>query len=124
SEGNLLDGGAATSSLGGIETGRTHGDDLDRIGRLHGGNDVAGVDRALKSVSRHHFGDFRNLRYIEQCGSARQILLTVRGGGSEDVFVAPAHFGNQQTHVLGQLMGVDSVVSDQHLADTGDFGGS
>jgi hypothetical protein len=91
------------------------------IGRLHGGDRVAGVDRTLEGVGADHGSDLGDLGNIEQRGGARQDVLAVAGGGCQNVAVALAEFGDQQAHVLGKLVGIGGVVGQQHLADAGDL---
>jgi polar amino acid transport system substrate-binding protein len=61
----VLDRGAAASGRRGVEAGRAHRDDLDRIGALHRGDGVARVDRALEGVGRIDLGDVDALRDVE-----------------------------------------------------------
>jgi hypothetical protein len=65
-----------------------HGDDLDRVGRLHGRQRVAGVDRAHEGVGGLDADDVGDLRHVEQRGDARQDVLAEGGGRREDVRVA------------------------------------
>jgi hypothetical protein len=69
-------------SSSGVEAGGAHGDDLDRIGALHGGDRVAGVDRALEGVGAIDFDDVADLRHVEQRGDARRDVLAVAVAGN------------------------------------------
>jgi hypothetical protein len=73
-----------------VETGGTHGDHLDRSGRLHGGDGVTGVDRTLEGVGAFDRDDLGDLVNVQQRGNARQDVFAVGGGGSQDVAVALA----------------------------------
>ena len=57
-----LDRGAAAGGRRRIEAGGAHGDDLGRVAALHGGDGVAGVDRALEGVGAVDLGDVADLR--------------------------------------------------------------
>jgi hypothetical protein len=65
-----------------VEAGGTHGDDLDRSARLHGGDGVTGVDRALEGVGAFDRDDLGDLVNVQQRGNARQDVLAVGGGGA------------------------------------------
>src|SRR5690606_19532896 len=47
---NGFNGSAAAFGRNGVKAGGAHGDDLDRIGRLYGSDDVTGVDRTLEGI--------------------------------------------------------------------------
>src|SRR5690606_17120007 len=85
--GDRFDGGGAT--LGGHrgEAGATHGDHLHRRAGLHGGDGVAGGDRALEGVGAFHGDDFGDLVDVQQGGDARQVVLAVGGGRGQHVAV-------------------------------------
>ena len=61
----VSNGGAATGGGCGVKAGGAHGDDLDAVAALHGGNGVAGVDGALEGVGAHDLGDVADLRDVE-----------------------------------------------------------
>ena len=59
-----------------------HRDDLLLVGALHGLDGVAGVDRPLEGVGRHHLDDVGDLHHVEQGGDARhEVLARGRRGG-------------------------------------------
>jgi hypothetical protein len=64
------------SSVDRIKGGGADGDDLDGLSALlHGGQRVAGVDRADEGVGGFDGGDFGDLGDVEQGGDARQRFL-------------------------------------------------
>ncbi|MNT50167.1 hypothetical protein D3C72_1870710 [compost metagenome] len=59
-----FNGGAATGGGCGIEAGRANRDHLGGVGALHGGDGVAGVDRAFEGVGAVDLGDVADLRHV------------------------------------------------------------
>src|SRR5690606_3861926 len=55
---------------------------------------------------------------------ARQEVLAVGGSSSQNVAVVACQAGDQRRDVLGQLVGVGSVVSNQHFGHALDLGSS
>jgi hypothetical protein len=80
----ILDAGLALLASR-FESRRTHADDLDRVGRLDGGDDVAGIDRALESVGGDDGDDLGDLRHVEQGGDAWHEVLAAGGRSSQQV---------------------------------------
>jgi hypothetical protein len=121
--GDGFDGGRTTGGGGGVEAGAAHGDDLHAVGRLHGGDGVTGVDRALEGVGRIDLGDFRDLGHVQLGGHARQDVLAVGGGRGQDVRVRTGDRQDLLGDVLGQAVGEVRRVGDQHFRDAGDLRG-
>src|SRR5690606_13928152 len=121
--GHRLDGGGTTAGGGCLEGGTAHGEGLDGITALHGGDHIAGIDRALEGVGRHHGADLGNGLHVEERGGAGQHVLAGGGGGGEDMAVILAELGDQRGDIFRQLVTVGGVVRHQHLADAGDLGG-
>ena len=115
STGDLLNRSRATGGVHGIETGRTHGDHLDRRAGLHGGDGVTSVDRALEGVRAFHRDDLGDLVDVQLRGNARQEILAVGGGSSQYMAVVLGQISDQRRDVLGQLVGVSRIVGDQYL---------
>src|SRR5690606_25191414 len=107
---NLPDCSRTTLGSNGVKRSRTHGQDVYSLGGLHGSNRVTGIDRALEGFGIYNSRDFRNHLYVQQRSNARQEVLAIGSGRSQDVAVAFAHFGNQCCNVLGQLVTVGSVI--------------
>jgi hypothetical protein len=101
--------------------GTAHGDDLHGIARLHGGDGVTGVDRALERVRRIDPGDLGNLRDVQLGGDARQDVLAVGGRWRQDVRVGAGQGQDLLGHVLGQAVGKMRRIGDQHFGDAGDL---
>src|SRR5690606_23205069 len=97
-------GCAATGGSSGIKAGTAHGDDLDGVARLHGGNGVAGVDGALEGVGAHHLGDVGDLGHVQLGSHARGGVLAAGGGGEQDVAVVAGHGQHLGGQVLGQTI--------------------
>ena len=91
---------------------------------MHGGNRVAGVDRALEGVSAFNADDLGDLINVQQGSNARQVVFAVGAGRSQDVAVTLAQFSDQQGNVFRQQVRVGSIVSQQDLVDASDFGSS
>jgi hypothetical protein len=108
-----------------VEGGGAHGDDLDRVGRLDGGQRVAGVDRAHEGVGGFDGDDVGDLGHVEQRGDAGQHVLAEGGGGGQHVAVAAGldEADQQRGEVLGALLGVGGGVGHLHLGHAGQLGG-
>ena len=119
--GNAFHRSAAARGRHRIETRGAHRDDLDRIGRLHGGKRVAGVDRAHESVWRSHLDNFRNLLHIQQRRHARRHVLAVGRRRREDVGVALGQADDHRGNVLGEEVGQVRSIGVQDFGDTGNF---
>ena len=104
-----------------VERGCPHRNQLDCIGRLHGGNRGAGVDGAYERVRGLDVADVRDRRDIEQRGGSGQDVLAGLRRGDEDVRVLARDTGDQGCEVLGELVGVGGGVRDAHLADAVDL---
>ena len=74
--------GAEPPSAAAGKAGGAHGDDLLGVGRLHRLDGVAGIDRPLEGVGRHHLDDVGDLHHVEQRRDARQHVLAGGGGGA------------------------------------------
>ena len=74
----LHGGGAGRRGL--VEAGGAHRHHLDGVGRLHGRERVAGVDRAHEGVGRLDRDDLGDLRHVEECRHARHEVLADGGG--------------------------------------------
>ena len=66
--------------------------------------------------------DVGDLRDVEQRSDARQEVLAGRRVSRQHVRVTLADFGDEQRHVLGQLMSVGGVVCKQHFLHAADRG--
>src|SRR5690606_28143544 len=66
--------------------------------------------------------DLGDLVDVQLCGHARQEVLAVGGGGSQDVAVIGCQTGDQRCYVFRQLVGVGRIVGDQHLGYALDLG--
>ena len=84
-----------------LEGRGAHGDDLLGVGRLHGLDRVAGIDRPLESVGRDHLGDLGNLHDVEQRGHARHHVLAVGGRRRDDGVIAAGERDDQRGERLG-----------------------
>ncbi|CRM62183.1 hypothetical protein [Pseudomonas sp. 25 R 14] len=104
-----------------VEAGGAYGDDFDGSCRLHGGNGVTGVDRALEGVGAFHRNDLGDLVDVQLRGNAWQDVFAVGGSGSQDVAVGSAKLCNQRRDVFRQLVRVGSVVSQQYFAHASYF---
>jgi hypothetical protein len=87
---------------GWVKTRGAHGDDFDRIARLHSGNRIAGVNGALKRVWAVHFGDVADLAYVQLGGHARGHVFAVGCGREQDVGVVAGDGQNLRGYVLSQ----------------------
>jgi hypothetical protein len=96
---------------------------LGGVGALHGGDGVAGVDRALEGVGADHLGDVADLRHVQQAATrgATFLPLAVAGTGCGCSQRRDGqHLGG---HVLGQAVGQRGAVGVQHLGHAGDLRG-
>jgi len=121
-----FDAAAATGGSCGVEAGRAHGQDLGRVGGLHGGDRVAGVDRPLEGVGADHLGHIAQLSHIQQGRHARRHVLARGGGREQDMAVARCHGDHLGGQVLSQAVGQLGGIGVQHLGDASDLcsGGS
>ena len=108
--------------LGRLEAGAAHGDQLDRIDALDGGEHVAGVNGPHECVGRDHGDDFGNLRHVEQGRGTRQDVLAEGGGRRQHGGVILGEFNHQGGERFGQRLGIARIVGQQHLGDAGDLG--
>ncbi len=92
-----------TAFAGSREGGGAHGDDLLGVGRLHGLDGVAGIDRPLERVRAVDVDDFGDLHHVEQGGDARHDVLAGRGGGGDDGVIAAGERDDQRGDRFGQL---------------------
>src|SRR5882724_9515082 len=106
-----------------LEVGRTDGDDLDLVGRLHGRHGVAGVDGPHEGVGRHDLDGLGDLTDIEQGRDARRQVLADRVGRHDDVAVIGGELHDQRRDVLGHPVGVGRVLRLQNLGDARNGGG-
>ena len=72
------------AGAGGRKGGGADGDDQLGIGRLHGLDRIAGVDRSLERVGRDDLGDVGDLHDVEQRGDARQDVLRIGARRGDD----------------------------------------
>jgi len=121
SSSNRFNGSRTTFRSNRVETGGTYCDHFDCSGRLHGSDGVTGVDRTLEGISAFHRDDLGDLVNVQLGGNARQDVFAVGSGGSQDVAVALAQFGNQWSNVFRQLVRVGSIVGVQDFAHASDF---
>ena len=98
-------------------------DDLLAGARLHGLDGVAGIDRPLECVGADHLQDFGNLRHVQLCGHARQIVFSVGRGRRQNGVIVAGKRQDQRLHRLGEHFGVERIVGDQHFLHAGDFRG-
>ena len=119
--GDSFNGSRATFGGNRVETGGTHGDDLDRSIGLHGGDGVTGVDRALEGIGAFYRDDLGDLVNVQLGGNAWQDVFAVGGSGGQDVAVASAKLGDQRCNVFRQLMRISGIVSVQDFAHACDF---
>ena len=87
-----------------LEGGAADGDDLDRLVRGHGGDGVAGIDRALECVGALDLDDVGDLHHVEQGGDTRHDVLAGGGCRSHQVAVARCHRLDQRCDVLGNAV--------------------
>ena len=114
--GLLHDGGRTPVGRRLVERGATHRQYLHRVGALHGGNGIAGVDGAAEGIGGIDAGHVRNLRHIEQRRHARHEVATMRRGCRHHVAVAGGLGHHLGSHRFGQLMGQRRIVHHLHLA--------
>ncbi len=108
--------GAAEAALAGrLERRGAHGDDPLVFGRAHGLDGVAGIDRPLERVGRHHFDDVGNLHDVEQRRDPRHDVLSGRGRRRHDGFVRRSERHDQRRGRLGQHVLVSGRVREQDL---------
>ncbi|MNV31888.1 hypothetical protein D3C71_1232100 [compost metagenome] len=118
-----FNGGAAAGGGCGVEAGRAHGDHLGGVGALHGGDGVAGVDRALERIRTVDLGDVADLSHVELGGHARSDVLAVGGRGEQDVAVVAGDRQHLRCDVLGEVLGQRCAVGSDHLGHAGDLRG-
>jgi hypothetical protein len=118
---DAVDRGTAAGGTRRVEGGCAHGDHLDRVAALHGGQRVAGVDRAHEGVGRFDGDDVGHLRHIEQCRNARHEVLAEAAGRRHQVRVTGGERQHQRGDVFGQRMFELRRVGAQHLRDTADL---
>ena len=106
-----------------LEGRGAHRDDLLGVGRLHGLDRVAGIDRPLERVGRHHLDDVGDLHHVEQRRDARHDVLAGRGRGRDDRVVGPGERDDQRRQRLGQRVLVGRRLGEQHLVDAVELGG-
>ena len=99
-----------------LEGGGAHGDHLLGVGRLHGLDGVAGIDRPLEGVGRDHLDDLGDLHHVEQGGDARHDVLAAGGGRRDDRVVAAGQRDDQRGQRLGQALLQLVGLGEQHLA--------
>ena len=81
-------GAAASRVRRGREAGGAHGQHLLRVGRLHGLQRVAGIDRPLEGVGRHDLDHLADLHHVEERRDPRQHVLAGRRRRRDDRVVA------------------------------------
>jgi hypothetical protein len=77
---------------------------LFRVGALHGGNGVAGVDRALEGVGADHLGDVGELAHVQLGGHARCHVLAAGRGREQDVAVVAGDGQHLRGDVFSQAV--------------------
>ena len=108
---------------GRLEGRGAHGDDLLGVRRFHRLDRVAGIDRPLEGVGRHHLDDVGDLHDVEQRGDARHHVLAVGGGGRDDRVVGAGERNDERGQRLRQHVLVRRAVGEQHLVDAVELGG-
>ncbi|MCY1235039.1 hypothetical protein D9M72_476430 [compost metagenome] len=121
--GNVFHRGRTALRGHGVKAGGAHGDDLHGVGRLHGGNRVARVDRTLERVGGLHADDVGDLGHVELGGHARRHVLARGGGREQDVAVAGGHGQHLGRDVFRQAVGQLRGVGQQHLGHARGGGG-
>ena len=106
-----------TALAGRLEGRGAHRDDLLLVLRLHGLDRVAGIDRPLERVGRHHLGDVGDLHHVEQSRDARHDVLRRRGRRRNDRIVGAGKRDDQRRERLGERMLVSGRIGKQHLGD-------
>ncbi len=119
----ILDASGAAFRFGFVERSAAHGDHLDTVAALYGGNDVAGVDGALEGVLGLHGTDIGNGLDVQEGRNPGHDVLAPCGGGGQDVGITLADLGDQGRNILRQVVLVGLVVGHQHLIDAGHLGG-
>ena len=89
--------------------------DLDRIAGSYSYHDVACIDRANEGVRRFYSYDIRDLCNVQQCGYSRQEIFSKRGCRCQYMAETICNTDNERGHVLGKLLFIAFVVSDEHI---------
>ncbi len=89
--------------------------------RLHRGDRIARVDRALERVGGIHGGDVADLRDIQLRGDTRGDVLAVRGSRSEDMRVVLRDVQHGGFDVFREARFELRRVGQQHLGDACDL---
>ena len=106
-----------------LERRGAHRHHLLALGRAHGLDGVAGIDRALERVRRHDLGDVGNLHHVEQRRHARHDVLPGRGRRRHDRLVRLGQRNDERGGRLRQHVRVGGRVREQHLLDAVELGG-
>lgn len=111
--GTSLDGSRTGTGLLSAERRSSHGDDLDGVGRLDGGNGVTGVDRADKGLVILNGSDIGDLLDVEESGNAGQQALAEGAVTGDDVGVATLLdvLNQQRSKVLGETLHIQLLVT-------------
>jgi hypothetical protein len=115
--------GAAAGGRCGVEARGAHGQHLDGVGALHGGDGVAGVDRALEGVGADHLHRVADLRHVQQRGDTRCDVLAGGRGRKQHMAVGLGHGHDLRGQRLCQAVAQRCAVGVQHLGHTGDLRG-
>ena len=99
------------------------GDDLFWVDALHGLDGIAGINRPLEGVGRHHLDDVGNLHDIEQRRHARHDVLARGGRGRHHRVVVRHQPDDQGSDFLGELMGELRGIGIEHLGRAIELGG-
>ncbi|MNE50832.1 hypothetical protein D3C80_1454270 [compost metagenome] len=94
----------------GLKAGGSNGDDFDCGVRLHGGDGVARIDRALEGIGRLDRNDFGDLIDIQQRCHPRQDVFAVAGGRGQYMAEVATQVGHQWRNIFRELARVGSVV--------------
>ena len=108
---------------GGLEAGAAHGDDLLRVGRLHGLDGVAGVDRPLEGVGRDDAGDVGDHHDVEQRRRRAGRRSCPRWWrGRRCARRRPASDDHEVGQGLGEAVAVAGALDVDHLRDAVELG--
>ena len=121
--GDGFDRRGIAAGLGLRESRAAHGDDLDRVARLHFGDRVTGIDRALERVGRNDGGNIRDLRHIEQRRDARQEVLAEGRRRGQHMAVILGETEDERGVVFRGCVFQRRRIGEQHFGDAGQLRG-
>ena len=100
----------------GLKRCGANGNHLNRIGRLHGGHDVARKHGTDKSVRAFYSGNFADLCHVQQGRHAGQNVFAKGGGWGKHMAVAACQVHNQRGQVFSQWVSKSSRIGHQHFS--------